>query len=157
MRVNFIYNIRSYSGKKGRVVYYNYYNYQLCLVRKFVYPTLNENHLRMQDIYLHLNELYLASNEGYREDLKTYALRNSMENPERNHVLRHKMPNSKVLFTQCMWKWAEANPQTVNLQTVTLAEMIALDSPVCRVCTCVSAGYLKQVTGWERMDKVITG
>jgi len=155
MRVDFKYNIRSYSGKLGNVVYYNYFNYQLCLVRKFGCGGKTENKQKMKAIFLHLNALYWETSADYRSDLKTYALRNAMENPQRNASLRRRMPNAKTLFTQCMWKWAEENPETVDLKVITLDDMRSVDSPVCRVCTCVAAGYLKKVTGWERMDKLI--
>ncbi|PKN72579.1 MAG: hypothetical protein CVU50_06905 [Candidatus Cloacimonetes bacterium HGW-Cloacimonetes-3] len=156
MRVTFINGVKAYSGKLGEMVFYNHYNYLLCQVRQFTYPTLGENHLKMKDIFLHLNELYLEANADFRDDLKTYALYNSRENVSRIPSLRHKMPNAKTLFTQCMWKWAKEHPESVDLKTVTLTDMLAIDSPVCRVCTCVNAGYIKKVTGWERLDKIIS-
>ena len=155
MRAHFKHNIRSYSGKLGNVVFYNYFNHQLCLVRKFGVSKATEAKENMKSIFLHINDLYWASAEAYREDLSSYAKRNAMENMARNPSLRQRMPNSKMLFSQCMWKWAKENPETVDLKTVTLDDMRSVDSPVCRVCTCVTAGYLKKVTGWEHMDKSI--
>jgi hypothetical protein len=138
------------------MVYYNYFNYRLCYLRKFTAPTLGENHEAMKEINLNLNALYLTANAEYRDDLKVYCGRNAMENHRRSHALKHRMPTSKALFTQLMWKWAKENPESIDLKTVTFADMLALDSPVCRVCTCVNAGYIKKVTGWESLDRIIS-
>ncbi|GAB1468691.1 hypothetical protein MASR2M64_14350 [Candidatus Cloacimonadota bacterium] len=155
MKVELKYNLRGYSGKLGNMVYCSYYNYRLCHSRIFTYPKLSENHLRMRDISHNLNELYLQASEAYRSDLQLYSRRNAMENQARSVALRKQMPGAKALFVQCMWAWAKANPEALDLKTITLTEMLALESPVCRVCTSVEAGYLKKVSRWEELTQLI--
>ena len=152
MKVNLQNCMRAYSGKLGNVVYCSYYNYRLCLGRRYVSPTLGKQHLKMKEINLNLNALYLTANPDYREDWKKYALRNAMENTSRSKGVQKRMPSAKALFVQCMWKWAKANPGLVDLQSVSLEDMVRLESPLLSVSACVEAGYLKKVTGWEYLS-----
>ena len=152
MKVNLQNCIRAYSGKLGNVVYCSYYNFRLCLGRKYVYPALGEQHQLMQSINLNLNALYQVAHPDYREDWKKYALRNAMENSPRGKGLQKRMPPAKALFVQCMWKWAKANPGLVDLQSVSLEDMLRLESPLLSVSACVEAGNLKKVTGWEKLS-----
>jgi hypothetical protein len=152
MKVKLNNGCRGYSGKLGNVVYCSYHNYQLCLGRKYVFPKLGAQHQTMKEINLNLNAMYLAANPDYREDWKKYALRNSMENTSRSIGVHKRMPSAKALFVQCMWKWAKANPGLVELQNVSLEDLVRLESSLCRVCDCVEAGYLKKVTGWEYLS-----
>lgn len=155
MKVALRFNLRGYSGKYKNVVYSSYYNYRLCMVRKFTYPTLTENHIRMSEINSNLNALYLQASEAYRQDWKKYAQRNAMENQSRSMGVRKQMPPAKALFFRCMWSWAKANPGVVDLRTVSREEIINLDSPLRRVSACVQCEWLKKVTAWESLNNEI--
>ncbi len=152
MKATLNYNLRGYSGKLGDVVYSSYYNYRLCHSRIFRYPTLTDTHSRMREINNNLNALYMQASEAYRQDWKTYSLRNAMENRSRSGGINKQMPPAKALFVQCMWKWAKANPGLVDLRSVTKEHIISLDSPLRMVSSCVQCGWLKGVWGWESLN-----
>jgi hypothetical protein len=151
MKVTLKYKLRGYSGKLGNMVYSSYYNYQLCHSRIFTYPMLTDTHNRMQEINNNLNALYMLSSEAYRADWKKYAQRNAMENRSRCGGIPKQMPPAKALFVQCMWAWAKANPELVDLRSVTKEDIINLDSPLRRVCACVQCAWLRRVSGWESL------
>jgi len=155
MKVELKYNLRGYSGKLGNMVYCSYYNYRLCHNRIFTYPKLSDHHLRMREINNNLNALYLQASEAYRQDWKKYAQRNAMENRSRCGGISKQPPPAKALFVQCMWAWAKANPEGVDLRSVSRADIISLDSPLCRVCACVQCGWLRKVTAWEKLTNQI--
>ncbi|MDZ4122331.1 MAG: hypothetical protein U1C33_07900, partial [Candidatus Cloacimonadaceae bacterium] len=47
------------------------------------------------------------------------------------------------------------NPHEIDLRNIGIGEMLAMQSPLCRLSSCVAAGYLKPVSNWERLDKLI--
>ena len=155
MKVGLKYRLRGYSGKLGDMVYSSYYNYKLCHSRIFRYPTLTDTHSRMREINNNLNALYLQASDAYRLDWKRYSRRNAMENQSRCGGVQKRMPTAKVLFVQCMWKWAKENPGVVDLSKVTKEDIIRLDSPLRMVCACVQCSWLRPVTGWESLNHEI--
>lgn len=156
MKVTLTLNLGAYSGKLGEVVYISHYNYRLCHGRIFSPPKQTEQNLKIKEINANLNALYLQTTEGYREDLRRYALQNRIENQERTIALRKQMPGAKALFVKCVWAWARQFPELVDLQTVSLAELVSLEAPLCRVKDCIEAGYLRKVQNWERLDEFIS-
>lgn len=149
MKVGFENGVSTYSGKYLEVVYQNWFNNVVCYARRYVYPTLSSQNLEMREIGINLNKIYLEANSGYIADFKAYAEKNAREN--RSHVKKftHKMPSSKSLFVQCMWAWFHSDPEHVNLKSVTIADIVSLDSDVQTVKRCVEAGWLKRVSGYE--------
>ncbi len=155
MRVGLKYNLRGYSGKLGNMVFCSNFNYKLCHNRIFTYPKLTENHIRMREINNNLNALYMLSSEGYRQDWKRYARRNAMENSSRCIGISKQPPPAKALFVKCMWNWARANPELVDLRSVSREDVINLDSPMRRVSACIQCAWLKKVTAWESLNHEI--
>ncbi|MDD4309859.1 MAG: hypothetical protein PHO32_05720 [Candidatus Cloacimonetes bacterium] len=155
MKVEFENGVSTYSGKYKEVVYQSWLSNQLCLVRKYAYPTLGEVHQNMSEISQNLNSIYLAANPLYLADFKTYAAKNARENVPRVKQLLHPMPTSKSLFIRCMWEWHLSDPGHIDLKTVTIADIITLDSTLRRVVGCVEAGYLKKVSGYNALNNNI--
>jgi hypothetical protein len=153
MKVEHKFNLRSYSGKLGSMVYSSYFNYKLCHSRIFTYPKLTASHIRMREINNNLNALYMQASEAYRQDWKKYAQRNAMENRSRSWGILKQPPPAKALFVQCMWSWAKANPGVVDLRSVSKEDIANLGSPLLKLCACVQCGWLRKVTAWEKLDK----
>ncbi|PKN73136.1 MAG: hypothetical protein CVU50_03790 [Candidatus Cloacimonetes bacterium HGW-Cloacimonetes-3] len=148
MKVSFENGVSTYSGKYKEVVYQTWFRGRLCYARKYAYPVLGVTHQEMREIALNLNTLYLDADSRYVSDLKAYAEKNKRENLPKVTLELHKMPSSKALFIHCMWDWYKSDPTHVDLKTVTLSDIVTLDSPVQTVAKCVNAGYLKRVTGY---------
>jgi len=155
MKVEFENGVSSYSGKYKEVVYQAWFDGQLCYARRNFYPTLGTVHEELKQVAVNLNNLYLAATEAYRQDLSTYARKNATENRPRVKKFLHKMPSAKSIFIKCMWEWHKKDPQHVDLKTVTITDMVTLGSPVCKVSTCVSNGFMKKVSDYEALDSNI--
>jgi len=155
MKVSFENGVSTYSGKYKEVVYQNWFNGQICYARQYAYPTLGSVHDEMKAISLNLNSLYLEADVNYIADLKAYAAKNSVQNRSRIKRFAHKMPSSKSLFIKCMWAWYDTDPTHIDLKTITISDMVTLESPVIKVVSCVDAGYLKRVTGFKDYDNPI--
>ncbi len=155
MKVSFKLNLGAYSGKYRNVVYRQYFNYRLCHTRIFTYPKITEQNLRLKAINANINVLYQQMSDGYRDDLRRYATLNKMENQSRSPALRKQMPGAKAVFVKCLWAWAKSAAEAIDLSTITIAEMLAMAAPLCRIKDCVEAGYLRKVSNWESLDKLI--
>jgi hypothetical protein len=155
MKVAFKNGVSTYSGKYKEVVYQTWFGGRLCYARKYAYPILGEVQENMKEISTNLNGIYLLANPAYVEDLKAYAEKNSRENLPKVTRNLHKMPSSKSLFIHCMWEWYRSDPTHIDLKTVTLTDIVTLDSPVCKVRECVDAGYLKRVTNYDQYENPI--
>lgn len=149
MKVGFENGVATYSGKYLEIVYQNWFDNRLCYARKYTYPTLSSQNQEIREIGQNLNKVYTEANAAYIADFKAYAEKNSRENRSKTKKFLHKMPSSKSLFVQCMWAWYHSDPEHVNLKTVTIADIVTLDSDVRTVKRCVEAGWLKKVTQYE--------
>jgi hypothetical protein len=142
MKVKFKYGIKSYSGKLDSMVYGNYRHDNLCLGRRFVYPTLNENNHSVGSIAQNLAAVYHAADENYITDLRTYCLRNGQENTPADSIV----PTAFPMFVKMMYAWQASDPQHVDLGTVTLADIVTLDANVRTLARAVAAGYLPYIS-----------
>ncbi len=148
MKVGFENAVAYYSGKYDEVVYQDWFHGKLCFARKYAYPELGKVHEDMRQIGLNLSSLYDEADPLYITDLKAYAKKNYNQNRTSIKRLMHKMPSSKALFIHCMWVWYKSDPTHIDLKTVTLSDIMTLDSPVQTVAKCVTAKYLKRVAGY---------
>lgn len=155
MKVSFNNGVSSYSGKYGEVVYSSWYNNRLCIGRQYVYPSLGEPHQLMSEISKHLNDLYKEADPLYIQDLKTYAEKNARQNLPKSSKHLRQMPSSKSIFIKIMWAWYDSDPMHIDLKTISLADIISLESPARSVSKAVDAGYLKTVTNYTQLDNLI--
>jgi len=145
MKVFFKYGFSAYSGMVDRMVYQAWFQGRLCLARRFTYPIITENNVKLGKIGSNLALVYRAASEFYIDDLKSYTQRNSRENKPRNIDLWHPMPSSVALFVLMMYNWYLSDPQHIDLTTVTVADIVAMDADVRTIARAVTAGFLRKV------------
>ena len=147
MKVKFKYGIRTYSGTADEMTYGSYRNHMICIGRVYVKPNISEHHLRMKDIMANLGYLYNAATEGYRNDLKAYAIRN------RKNISKYQIPpTAYAIFTRIMHAWARESEGLINLADVTYEDIQATEAPVWKVKDAIDAGYIKKVRNYEELD-----
>jgi hypothetical protein len=142
MKVKFKYGIKTYSGTLDSLVYGSYRQGNLCLGRQYVYPTLNANNHDKGEILQNLAVVYHDASAGYTDDLKTYCLRNGQENVPADAVI----PTAFAMFLKMMYAWYESDPAHVDLKTVTVADIVALDADVRTLSRAVEAGFLPYIS-----------
>ena len=142
MKVTFSYPTRTLSGKEDDTVFGAYRNNNLCLARKFVYPTITEQHHNLGSIAKNLALVYKAAANPYKADLKEYARRNGKKSYYRAKVI----PSGYAIFVKMMQAWFESDPTHVDLLTVTAADIVALDAEIRTIARAVTAGFLPSVS-----------
>jgi hypothetical protein len=148
MKVTFKYGIRTYSGLADGMVYGSYRDDNLCIGRVYVYPTLTENNHTKGKILTNLASVYGAAAETYIADLKLYATRNGQENVPKTQCV----PTSFSLFLKMMYGWYDSDPTHVDLETVTVADIVSGDAEVRTIARAVEAGFLPGISVWEDLN-----
>lgn len=141
MKVTFSYPTRTLSGKEDDTVFGAYRNNNLCLARKFVYPEITEQHHNLGSIAKNLALVYKAAAAPYKADLKAYSKRNG----KKSYYKARWIPSGYAMFVKMMQAWAESDPTHVDLLTVTVADIVALDAEVRTISKAVDAGFLPNV------------
>jgi hypothetical protein len=145
MKMYFKYGYSAFSGMLDQLVCQAWYHGNLCLGRKFTYPNLTENNTHIGLVGKNLTTVYQNVSPTYLQDLKTYCLRNKRENMPRNVDLYRPMPGSLAVFVQMMSHWYDSDPEHVDLTTVTIPDIIALDADVQTISSAVTAGFLRHI------------
>ncbi len=147
----------AYSGKCDGLVFY--YNPRLArvLVRSLPEAPITENNRRLARIARNLKALGLSP--GFRLDLIHYT-----------ELYRRQYRDSNCtswynLFNKLMWALAKAYSlegiplapgepglTPIDLETLTRAQIEAVNLPCSSVQAAVAAGLLPSVPGWERLD-----
>ncbi|HOV16299.1 MAG TPA: hypothetical protein PLF50_02200 [Candidatus Cloacimonadota bacterium] len=151
MKVKFKYGIKTYSGTVDGMTYGSYRKGNLCIGREYVYPTLTDNNHQKGAIVKNLAKVYSEVSSDYLADLKTYGVRNGKENVPRNQLI----PTSFSLWLKMMFAWGASDPTHIDLATVTLADIVALDAEVYTIAQAVEAGFLPMVTMYEDLTSSI--
>jgi len=157
MKVFFGNGITAYSGKFDQVVYEMWFKGLLCLARQFRLPTATVQNAKIGSIGNHIKQLYKEADPLFVQDFKTYSALNKKEHAPKYVEKAKPMPGSMALFSHCMWEWQKTYPTHIDLETVTITDMVSMGSPACSVKKSVIAGYLREVTDYESLDHPIDG
>jgi hypothetical protein len=141
MKVKFTYPVRTLSGKEDDTVFGSYRHDNLCLAKKFVYPTLTANNHNVGLIAQNLASVYHNVSPTYLQDLEKYVERNGKENVPNTKII----PTDFSLFIKMMYAWFKSDPEHVDLTTVTIPDIIALDADVQTISSAVTAGFLPHI------------
>jgi hypothetical protein len=147
MRTYFKNMIQAYRGKCDGLVYYFNPRLNRIICRAHVIPRESANSRRFARISRNLKAL--APSDGYKADLAVYA---NLYNFQAGNFGR-RLQNWYNAYTRLMWNLAKADPETVDLETLTRAQILALDLPCVTVRRAVEAGLLEPVSGYELLTQ----
>jgi hypothetical protein len=145
MKVFFKYGYSAFSGKLENLVCQSWFDGRLCLGRRFTYPEITANNTHIGAIGKNLGIVFKGAAAGYITDLKTYCKRNKQEHMPRNVELLHPMPGPLPIFMKMMFAWYDSDPTHVDLSTVTIADIVALDADVRNISRAIGAGFLPTI------------
>lgn len=145
MKVKYKELIRSYRGKMDGLVYYYHPGLRRCIAREYVKPRPTENNRRLAAVSANLRALEPA--REYLQDLKVYRALVQQHPDTEHHVRGHQW----ILFTRLMW--AQCRAAGLDPETVTRAQIEALELPCRSVKTAVEAGLLPEVAGYGLLTR----
>ena len=142
MKVKFKYGIQTYSGTIDEMVYGSYNDDKLCIGREYVYPRLTEQNAAIGSVAGNLSAIWAEASEGWKSDLKLYAQRNASENVPKSMLA----PRAYALYIKLMYAWEESDPDHVDLETVTAADVDTLGTKIQTIKACVENEMLPAVS-----------
>jgi len=151
MKVKFKYGIKTYSGTVNDMTYGSFRKGNVCIGRNYVYPKLTENNIQKGKIVRNLALVYHDASEFYIDDLKTYAERNGSQNTPKDKLI----PTAFALFLKMMYNWYESDPEHIDLTTVTVADIVAMEAEVETIAGAVEAGFLPYISIYEDLTAEI--
>jgi hypothetical protein len=145
MKVLFKHLIAGYTGKlDDAVIYYNRYLNKV-IIRKNVQPRQGPHHARFKAISQ--NIFALAPSQGYKDDLIRYAdaLRKQKAHRYDGCIVWNNT------YSRIMFALAKKYPETVDLATLTRAQITSDNLPCQTVRMAVEADMISSVAGWQNL------
>jgi hypothetical protein len=149
MRAYFKNLIQAYRGTCDGLIYYYNPRMKRLIVRPYVKPRPTENTRRFGRIAANLRAL--EPSDAYKSDLSVYVDIHNRRTANEDVTLQ----NWYVAFTRMMWRLARANPETIDLESVTRAYIELHDLPCRSVKRAVEAGLLEPVNGYELLTRLM--
>lgn len=150
MKVKFKWGIKTFSGKGDDMVFNSCRNDSVCIGRDFTYPELTQHNHDTGAIMKNLAAVKLDAAAGYITDFGTYATRYQKVCPE-----GQLFPSYWALFVQMMYAWQKSDPTHIDLETVTVDDILLSAAPVKRVDLAIEAGFLPEIEKYDDLDTPI--
>lgn len=148
MKVKFKFGIQTYSGTIDEMTFGSYRKGLLCIGRKYVVPRLTENNTAKGTIMKNLATVWADVSSGYKDEMKTYALRNAVNIPK--NMLP---PTSFSIWLKMMFLFSELDSGHIDLSTVTYTDIQTVGEDILSIAVAVENDYLAAVVG---ADELIT-
>jgi hypothetical protein len=149
MKIMFKYLLNGYTGKADDLVLYYNRNLNKIIARRRPKVKITETHINFSIISKNMRNLNISP--AYKEDFKVYAdLYSRLKDNQWKPVT-----GWYNLFMKMMYAMAKADPENIDLKTVTRAQIETEALPCITVKDAVSAGLLPPVRICERLDNPI--
>jgi len=149
MKVTFKWGLTGYSGTVDDAIYYYNPKLKLCLMRDYVYPTLNHNNERTTSIMANLK--LINPSRAYRINLMDYITYYN-ESKEYGHKPMNAWNNA---WLKMMFAMQKAMPEVVDLKTLTREQIYDQNLPCKTLKDAIDSGLLPKLDNYEQWDKQI--
>ena len=146
MKVNLKYGIKTYSGTMDEMTYGSYRKNTICIGRKYVKPRLTDQNALIGSKMKNLAIIYKDVSDSYKQELKQYALLNAVNVPKEKLL-----PNAYALWVKMMFKFAKADPEHIDLTTLTYSDLQTMGDDILSIASAVVNGYMANVPGAETL------
>jgi len=146
MKVKLKYGIRTYSGTLDELTFGSYFQDRVCIARKYVVPRLTDQNSLMGNKMKNLAVIYEDVSDSYKLELKQYALLNAVNVPKEKLL-----PNAYALWVKMMFKFAKADPEHIDLTTLTYSDLQTMGDDILSIASAVVNGYMANVPGAETL------
>lgn len=155
MKVVHTFSVANLRGKQDNSVYYPSPSEKFSIVRKFVYPTITAHNNLMGTKMANLRNIWNTCNPLYQADLIWYAGHFYSENKDLPNF-GIPLNNGFAALVKAAFAWEATDPETIDLTTVTVADIVLLNEGMLTVKSMVDDGYLPTVEGFETLTQLIS-
>jgi len=149
MKVSLSFPFLTLKGKRGKSVYYHTKNSYCVTMREYVIPEPTINNTNFANKSANIGAFYKQVSPGYLYDLATYA---------RSYNLEYMDPNcyyqTYSIYVRMMYALARL-VTTVDLSTITPAQVVTEALPIITVAQAIDAGLLPKVPDYEYLDHTL--
>jgi hypothetical protein len=152
MKVNMMKPFRSFSGTMDELVYSAFNEGYICFSRDYVIPAATAQNETVGDIATNLGVVYDSFDSGWIDDLKTYTRRygNDVLGKKKRH------PAFYALYSKMWWAVNKDDP-TIDLKTVTFADISLIGISIQTVKEAIDYGYLPKVNKYDDLTHTYNG
>lgn len=152
MKVNMMKPFRSFSGTMDELVYSAFNDGYICFSREYVIPTPTEQNATVGTIAVNLGNVYDSFDSGWVDDLEKYNKRygNDVLGKKRRH------PAFYALYGKMWWAVTKDDP-TIDLKTVTFADIALLDIGIKTIKEAIDSGFLPKVHKFDDLTNTYDG
>lgn len=151
MKTTFEWPVRTFSGTRDQTTYMSMYDDYICIARRWVMPEVTPQQGTLTEISKNLRIVWSTANSLYKADIKEYSKKYKQEKL-RPWVFP---PRAYSIFITLMYVWRDSDPAHVDLKTVTVADIVALDAAVRTVKRAVEEQFLVPVSDYSTLDNDI--
>ncbi len=152
MKVTMMKPFRSFSGIMDELVYAGYNEGYICYSRDYVIPRETTNNEKVGSIATNLGVVYDSFDSGWVDDLKTYTHRFISD----CQTKRDRHPGFYSLYGKMWWKVVKDDP-TIDLRTVTFADIQLLDIGIQTVKDAIDNGFLPKIKKYDDLTNTYNG
>jgi len=151
MRIYFTYPINTMSGKREETVFSSYNDNSICVAREYVVPTYTDQNANIGLIATNLGRVYDDFDQGYKADLRTYAIRANNESAFGTYPINH------YAFYYKMWWAVNWGDPLIDLKTITFADIGLLTIPITTVKIAIDNGFLPPIANYADLTASYNG
>jgi hypothetical protein len=151
MKMTFEWPVRTLSGTRDKTTFMSMYDDYICIARRWVEPAATPQQENIKAISQNLRIVWSSANPLYKEDFTKYAAKFKQEKLKPWEF----PPRAYSIFLSLMYAWRDSDPAHVDLTTVTVADIVALDASVRTVKRSVEAEFIVPVSNYETLDNDI--
>jgi len=151
MKTTFEWPVRTFSGTRDKTTFMSMFDDYICIARRWVLPEVTPQQGTLTAISKNLRIVWSNADALYKDDFKVYARKFKTEKLKPWEF----PPRSYSIFINLMYAWRDSDPEHVDLSTVTIGDIIALDADVKTIQRSVDADFLVPVSDYEDLNHQI--
>ncbi len=152
MKVNMCFPFLSWSGSRDKTTYMALHDDAVCIAKEYAAPPYSSQNQTIGLIAKNLGIVYDSFDSGWVDDLKTYCQRY-----ETDVVDQYAVPPTFYALYQKMWWNVHKDDPTIDLKTVTFADIQLLDIGIQTVKDAIDNGFLPKVSKYDDLTNSYDG
>jgi hypothetical protein len=152
MKVNFSFPFLSWSGSRDKTTYAAWHDKAVCIAKEYAVPPYSTQNSTIGAIATNLGVVYDSFDSGWVDDLKTYCARYKTD-----VVGQYDIPPTFYALYSKMWWAVNKDDPTIDLKTVTFADISLIGISIQTVKEAIDYGYLPKVNKFDDLTHTYNG
>ncbi len=152
MKVNFLFPMASWSGSRDKTTYMAVHDKASCIAKEYAKPPYSTQNQTMGLVSKNLGIVYDSFDSGWVDDLKTYTHRYNNDVTD-----KFGYPATYYALYSKMWWTVHKDDPTIDLKTVTFADIQLLDIGIKTIKEAIDNDFLPKVNEYDDLTNTYNG